>query len=57
MWWGENTKFTYFQNLRWNSVNGGMVVDITAKRMEADETGGKAEVMNWERRKFRGIGG
>lgn len=54
---GENIKFIYFQNLMWNSVNGGMVVDITTKWMEADETGGEAEVMNWQRRKFKRTGG
>lgn len=30
----------------WNSVNAGMVVDITTKLTEADKTGGEAEVMN-----------
>lgn len=54
---GENIKFTYFKNLTWNSVNDGMVVDITKKLMEADKTGGEAEVMKWERRKFKGMGG
>lgn len=40
----------------WNSINGGMVVDITRKLKEADKIGGEAEVMNWERRKFKGVG-
>lgn len=54
---GENIKFTYFQNLTWNSVHGGMIVDITTKLMEAEKTGGEAEVMNWERRKLKGTRG
>lgn len=37
-----------------NSFNGGMV---TTKLTEADKTGREAEVMNWEERKFKGIGG